>query len=149
MGERMAYIDTELAKLRQGTSELALSNSGTTFAEDEAMLRTTEHGYLNRQPATLGKLHEIDLGPDAKLRNIAKTEAAKRRIETGDDGDVAEGTLKPRLGKNGKPWRGRKPRTSDDLKRDKLVEEVLRESKRTSSLSTLILLRSFLDLADR
>jgi len=86
-----------------------------------------------RQPAALGKLHEIDLGPDSKLRNIARTEAATRRL-AGDDSSAPadEGDISPkknRLGRNDKQWRGRKMRTSEDIKRDQLVEEVLRESK--------------------
>jgi len=32
------------------------------------------------------------------------------------------------LGPDGKPWRGRKRRGSDDVKRDKMVEDVLREN---------------------
>ena len=76
-----------------------------------------------RQPAALGKLHEIDLGPDATARNIALTEAAQRRL----DGQPEEDE-KPRLRRDGKPFR-RKRRTSTDIKRDKLVEEVMRESR--------------------
>ena len=34
-----------------------------------------------------------------------------------------------RLGRDGKPWRGRKRRGSEDIKRDKLVEDVLRENR--------------------
>jgi len=73
-------------------------------------------------------LREIDLGPDATLRNIAQTEAAARRLETGEVKEM-EGARrrKPRLGKDGKPWRLRKRRNSDDLKRDELVEAVLKE----------------------
>ena len=76
-----------------------------------------------RQPAALGRLHEIDLGPDATARNIALTEAAQRRL----DGQPEE-EEKPRLRRDGKPFR-RKRRTSTDIKRDKLVEEVMRESR--------------------
>lgn len=76
-----------------------------------------------RQPAALGRLHEVDLGPDATARNIALTEAAQRRL----DGEPEEDE-KPRLRRDGKPFR-RKRRTSTDVKRDKLVEEVMRESK--------------------
>lgn len=77
-----------------------------------------------RQPAALGRLHEIDLGPDATARNIALTEAAQRRL----DGQSDEDNEKPRLRRDGKPFR-RKRRTSTDTKRDKLVEEVMRESR--------------------
>ncbi|KAL8742722.1 MAG: hypothetical protein Q9184_008209, partial [Pyrenodesmia sp. 2 TL-2023] len=79
-------------------------------------------------PAALGKLHEIDLGLDATLRNIARTEAAKKRLEGGEP-EVEEPTGKVRLRRDGKPWRGRKRRNSDDVKRDKLVEEVMKESR--------------------
>lgn len=38
------------------------------------------------------------------------------------------------LKRNGKPWRGRRRRNSDDIKRDKLVEEVMRETRRKSTV---------------
>jgi hypothetical protein len=86
-----------------------------------------------RQPAGVGKLLEIDLGPDTALENIARTEAAKRRLETGESETVAmKPARKPRLGRDGKPWRTRKGRNEDDIKRDELVEAVMRESKRKS-----------------
>lgn len=87
----------------------------------------------NRQPAALGKLLEIDLGPDATLNNIARTAAAQRRLEGGEV-ELEEGAQKPRLRKDGKPWRGRRRRNSEDIKRDRLVEEVLRESRRKSQV---------------
>jgi hypothetical protein len=44
----------------------------------------------------------------------------------------AERSKKIRLGPDGKPWRGgrRKRRGSDDIARDKLVEELLHENRR-------------------
>jgi len=85
----------------------------------------------------LGKLQEIDLGLDAKLRNIERTEAATRRLEGGEivEGEETRNRGKIRLGRDGKPWRGRKRRNSEDIKRDKLVEEVLKETRRRSPLS--------------
>ena len=93
-----------------------------------------------RTPAALGKLMEVDLGPAATLRNIKRTEAAKRRLEAGEEGAVEEEEeeeeeedtdgKKKKKKQEGKSWKGRKRRTSEDLKRDRLVEEVLRESKR-------------------
>ncbi|KAL8634951.1 MAG: hypothetical protein Q9228_007510 [Teloschistes exilis] len=88
----------------------------------------------HRQPAALGKLHEIDLGQDTTLRNIARTEAARRRLETGE-AEIEESTGKIRRRRDGKPWRGRKRRTSVDVKRDKLVEEIMKESRRAISIS--------------
>lgn len=84
---------------------------------------------IQRQPAALGKLLEIDLGDEARDRNVERTEQARRRM----DGEVVEEEPAPkgkvRLGRDGKPWRPRKRRGSEDIKRDKLVEDVLRENR--------------------
>ena len=83
---------------------------------------------VERQPAALGKLHEVDLGPDATLRNIALTEAAQRKLG-GVEPELDSQTGKIRLRRDGKPYGWRKRRNSDAIKRDKLVEEVMRESR--------------------
>ena len=124
---RMAYIDSELAKRRIGQDN-AQSYANGCGSEGQAGPGTADLG-IQRQPAALGKLHEIDLGPDATLNNIARTEAAKRRLESGEV-ETEEGTGKVRLRRDGKPWRGRKRRNSEDVKRDQLVEQVLRETRR-------------------
>lgn len=123
---RMAYIDSELAKRRQGQDK-ALSSVNGCGPDGLAGPGMADLG-IQRQPAALGKLHEIDLGPDATLRNIARTEAAKRRLEGGEE-EIEEGTGKVRLRRDGKPWRGRRRRNSEDVKRDQLVEQVLRETR--------------------
>ena len=130
---RMAYVDSELAKRRQG------EDNSTLFLDDNGFWGGSPRGSandvaLNRQPAALGKLLEIDLGPDATLRNIAMTEAAKRRLEGGVE-ETIEGTGKVRLRRDGRPFRGRRRRNSEDVKRDRLVEEVMRESKCRSIFS--------------
>lgn len=135
-GVRMAFIDSELAKRRKGNATASSDTNGDGY-EGFASGTAAKDGHIQRQPAALGKLHEIDLGPDATLRNIARTEAAKRRLEGGGVIEIEEGVQKVRLRRDGKPWRGRKRRNSEDVKRDKLVEEVMRESRRTSLLSTL------------
>lgn len=132
----MAYIDSELAKRRQGHDTSAIHGH-----DDEGNLSLNGsliNAGLHRQPAALGKLHEIDLGPDATLRNIARTEAAKRRLEGGEMEVEEKGSGKVRLRRDGKPWRGRRRRNSDDVKRDKLVEEVMKETRRKPSSSPLI-----------
>lgn len=141
---RTAYVDSKMAELRHGSrSKDAQFHNSETSSDDE---RRTEHsgdetdgpifGQKKRQPAGLGKLQEIDLGAESTLRNIARTEAATRRLETGESAEPEElpGRHKPgkkvRLGPDGKPWRGRRNRrTSEDIARDKLVEEVLREAR--------------------
>ena len=121
----MAYIDAELAKRRRASS-LTSSSHNANGIDGSAGPGTMDSG-IQRQPAALGKLHEIDLGPDATARNIARTEAAKRRLAGQEE--MEEGTGKIRLRRDGKPWRGRRRRNSEDVKRDRLVEEVLRESR--------------------
>lgn len=131
----MAYIDSELAKRRQGQEPSA--HTFDSHDSDEDSLEDTPADLArHRQPAALGKLHEIDLGQDATLRNIARTEAARKRLETGE-AEIEESTGKIRLRKDGKPWRGRKRRTSVDVKRDKMVEEIMKESRRPASISSI------------
>ncbi|POS85088.1 hypothetical protein EPUL_001598 [Erysiphe pulchra] len=93
-----------------------------------------------RQPVTLGMLQEIDLGDEARERNVKMTEQATRRL----DGEVIEdeqeisknrkkgGKTKP--GKDGKSWWERKRRRGDDIKRDQLVDQVLRENRQSPTV---------------
>ena len=124
----MAYIESEIVKRRQDHDLSTYASNGHDIGALSLQETSAEAG-IQRQPAALGKLHEIDLGPDATLRNIARTEAAQRRLEGGEI-EVEEGTGIVRLRKDGKPWRTRRRRNSEDVKRDKLVEEVMRESRR-------------------
>lgn len=137
----MAYIETEMAKRHrhQMPANTTDSNTSTTSQASSDGLSTTV--ALQREPASLGKLHEIDLGQEAKLQNIARTEAATRRL-AGDDRDVLPAhedstSSISTSGKDGRPWRNRKRRNSEDIERDRLVEEVLRESKCMSCTRTL------------
>jgi len=145
----MAYIDSELAKRRvEGANALQSSlYQSSTLPRDEMSgweRQSRDDGTgkkeveVQRQPAALGKLLEIDLGDEARSKNVMRTEQARRRL----DGEEVEDEVKPgkpgkvRLGRDGKPWRGRKRRGSDDVKRDKLVDEVLRENRRKCLLIT-------------
>ncbi|KAK2750645.1 hypothetical protein FQN57_002716 [Myotisia sp. PD_48] len=128
---RMTYIEAELAKRRHGTQPPSTSEAtGQNIGEIPGHL-PPERMLPQRQPATLGKLHEIDLGPDSKLKNIARTEAATKILAGGEtlslveEDDLNEG----RHDKNNKAFRNRRRRNSEDIMRDRLVEEVLRESK--------------------
>jgi hypothetical protein len=134
---RMAYIDSELAKRRAAEGAITTSSNSNNSSRplayrNEEAARKDE---VQRQPAALGKLLEIDLGDEARNKNVERTDKARRRLggeEVEEEGE-GEGRKKPakvRLGRDGKPWRGRKRRASDDVKRDKLVEEVLRENRR-------------------
>ena len=121
----MAYIESEMAKRRQMQNVLPNISNGMTGHPAGKTIDVA----VQRQPAALGKLHEVDLGPDATSLNISRTEAAKRRLQGGHP-EPEEVPGKVRLGKDGKPRRPRRRRNSGDIQRDKLVEEVLRENKR-------------------
>jgi hypothetical protein len=136
----MAYIDFEMAKRRLGgnlpssaTNNDSVHNSQSdSDGYDDS---TNDKRLVQRHPASLGKIHEIDLGADASLRNAERTETAIRRAQNGEPlPDPDEKPLKPRkprMGRDGKPMksRPRKRRNSEDIKRDQLVEQVLRESR--------------------
>ena len=100
-----------------------------------------------RHTALQGKLLEVDLGDEVRNRNAALTERAARRLlggtaedrgldddasdddELPGDGTGGRAAKKVRLGRDGKPWRPRNRRGSDDVKRDRIVEELLRENR--------------------
>ena len=137
---RMAYIDSELAKRSQAQAQ-AQAQSQVSHAHpppsasaqpSKSTTDTKKELDVQRQPAALGKLLEIDLGDEARNKNVERTNEARRRLdgeEIEDETVPGKKTGKVRLGRDGKPWRGRKRRASDDIKRDKLVEEVLRENR--------------------
>ncbi|PWY69174.1 hypothetical protein BO94DRAFT_527309 [Aspergillus sclerotioniger CBS 115572] len=129
----MAYIESEMAKRhrRNMSAEVATVDTPQKPEPDTTTLSSTD--LPQREPASLGKLHEIDLGHEAKLQNIARTEAATRRLAGDDDqiliaGQESSSKMDPGGGDH-RPWRNQKRRTSEDIERDRLVEEVLRESK--------------------
>ncbi|OAL01463.1 hypothetical protein IQ06DRAFT_141655 [Phaeosphaeriaceae sp. SRC1lsM3a] len=75
-----------------------------------------------RMAAGMGKIEEVDIAP---MEN--RTEEKWRRLENGEFEQVATG--KVRTGRDGKPRRPPKRRPSEDIRRDQMVEAVLRESK--------------------
>ncbi|KAJ4347166.1 uncharacterized protein N0V89_011104 [Didymosphaeria variabile] len=77
----------------------------------------------HRLAAGMGKLQEIDLGP----ASTSRAEAAWKKLEGGPS--VEEPVGKVRLGRDGKPRRQPKRRNSEDIRRDAMVEAVMREAK--------------------
>lgn len=124
----MNYIEFEMAKRYRHVPTDSPDFSTSRANETPGGQPPSE--LPQREPASMGKLHEIDLGQEAKLRNIARTEAATKRLTT--DAEIVtsdqEATPAPPT-KDEKRWRNRRRRNSEDLERDRLVEEVLRESK--------------------
>ena len=83
-----------------------------------------------RMAAGMGKLQEIDLGPEASAKNILRTEEARRRLEGLPLEVVEEPPRKEdKVAKPGRKRRQPKRRNSDDLRRDMMVEAVLKEAK--------------------
>lgn len=119
----MEYIESELAKRQNRDHE----NDQTSAAAHRAdrppdAQHSSSHAISRREPATLGKLHEIDLGQEATLQNIARTAAATRRMAGEPSSEQSQ------MGTNESGWRNR-TRKYEDMERDRLVDEVLRESK--------------------
>jgi hypothetical protein len=145
---RVAYIESEMAKRRlaQALPEASNLTPNARNSDDEESdpdpdsapapnsnpnLNPPGKPTVQRQPAALGKIHEIDLGTAASLRNQQRTELAIRRARgEAIPPEHPPVVKKPRLGRNGKPRRGPKRRNSEDVQRDQLVEQVLRESRR-------------------
>lgn len=125
---RTTFIEAELARLRSGDPLTGPSDDHYDNPTSASLPRPVGV-HPQRQPAVVGKLQEVDLGPSAALKNIALTEAATRRLH-GTPSEERKPPEKILLGRDGKPRRRRYRRPSDALKRDAIVEEIMRESKR-------------------
>lgn len=127
----MAYIDSEMQR-RRGIAGAAQGDGAGSISggPDQQGENTSRSAYWTPvvpegRGATLGKLHEVDLGEETKKRNIARTQEATRRLA--DDGSAVE--VEEEVVEGKKKMKGRRRRNSQDIQRDKLVEEVLKESR--------------------
>jgi hypothetical protein len=132
----MEYVDSRVARLR-GSNDFDernqhLLNSGSRPEIDATALPA-------RQPAGTGKLQEIDLGPDASRQNVLRTQAA---VFGDHSPDVSDDTNTRKVRK-----RRRQRRTSDDIRRDKMVEAILAESRRMFAISNMGYIRA-MELTD-
>ncbi|KAK0612936.1 hypothetical protein B0T17DRAFT_498707, partial [Bombardia bombarda] len=159
---REEYIESELARRNRLAAEtwpqqnggrsnsLSHGNNNNRTNTNAAHMGSSSSSALRADPTLAaagvpvesqrvlqGRLLEIDLGEEARARNIAMTERARRRLEghsldddddEGGDNSNGEHPRKVRLGRDGKPWRPRNQRNSDDIMRDQLVEEFLSEN---------------------
>ncbi|TLD23174.1 hypothetical protein PspLS_07345 [Pyricularia sp. CBS 133598] len=130
------YIESELARRKQAMGETTTTASSSTATPHDRRQESDQAGASGSttggllaetpaQPATRGKLQEVDLGQEMRERNVVETERAAKRLrgeETGDDG--AEAGEADR----GKPAK-RNRRPSEDALRDKMVEQFLLENK--------------------
>ncbi|RSL67523.1 hypothetical protein CEP54_003191 [Fusarium duplospermum] len=122
----MEYIESRLSNRASGNTSQRKSSSAPR-SDSAPQTTSAPPKESSGREVMQGHLLEIDLGDDVRDRNVARTE----RITQGGQEDVPQGrrAKKPRLGRDGKPWRPRNRRGSDALKRDQLVEEVLRETR--------------------
>lgn len=116
------------------TFSTAPNSASAAGPEEPQASRVGPAGHPQKEAATLGRLQEVDLGPDAHARNIALTAEATRRLQGKSVGYPemnATKPEKPRLGRNGKPLPPRRwnRRGSEDMARDSLVEAILSEAR--------------------
>ena len=90
---------------------------------------------IPQQPAMHGNLMEVDLPPtDAAAKGHRAGSNGMQTSSRAPGGGRGGGVQKKqRLGPDGKPWRSRNRRGSDDVKRDQLVEQFLHENRRKYS----------------
>ncbi|KAI0818107.1 P-loop containing nucleoside triphosphate hydrolase protein [Xylaria sp. FL0064] len=125
------YIEAELAKRHYMASDPKRSHSSNQPGGSAAHNESTADKGEEKHTALTGKLFEVDLGDEVRSRNKAMTDRATRKLQglEVEDEETAERRKRVRLGKDGKPWRPRNRRNSDDIKRDQLVEEILWENR--------------------
>ena len=108
----MAYIEAQMLA-RRGAEAAAAAPEPVPVQRSSYWAPTRPEA----RGATLGKLHEVDLGEEAKQRNIARTQAALT-TPAGDEHEHGHGH-----------HHARRRRNSQDVERDRLVEEVLKETR--------------------
>ncbi|KAF5982654.1 hypothetical protein FCOIX_3589 [Fusarium coicis] len=115
----MDYIESRLYNRAGGnTSQNTLSASASDPARQPSATTTNhESGRAVMQ----GQLMEISLED-----HFARSENALQGNSSTDSGPRAK---KPRLRRDGTPWRPRNRRDSDALKRDQIVDEILHETR--------------------
>ncbi|KAI1114336.1 hypothetical protein F5Y14DRAFT_414672 [Nemania sp. NC0429] len=125
------YIEAELARRHHLASDPGESRSSDQRGGRATRNESTTDKGEQKHTALTGKLFEVDLGDEVRSRNAVMTDRARRKLQglAVEDEESAERPKKVRLGRDGKPWRPRNKRNSDDIKRDQLVEEILRENK--------------------
>ncbi|KAJ8120522.1 hypothetical protein ONZ43_g2789 [Nemania bipapillata] len=125
------YIEAEIAKRHYMTSDPRKFQSSDHPSGSATYNESTVDKAGDKHTALTGKLLEVDLGDEVRNRNEVMTDRARRKLQglAVEDEESAERPRKVRLGRDGKPWRPRNRRNSDDIKRDQLVEEILRENR--------------------
>ncbi|KAF4950672.1 hypothetical protein FGADI_8076 [Fusarium gaditjirri] len=114
----MDYIESRLYNRAGGNSS---QNTLSASTSDPARQPSATTNYESGRAVMQGQLMEISLDDhSARSENSIQVDSAT------DGGPRAK---KPRLRRDGKPWRPRNRRDSDALKRDQIVDEILHETR--------------------
>jgi hypothetical protein len=124
----MDYIESRLYNRAGGNSSQNTSSASTSDPARQPSATMTNHE--SGRAVMQGQLMEINLD-DHSVRN----ESAVKADSATDGGPRAK---KPRLRRDGKPWRSRNRRDSDALKRDQIVDQILHEARRMSLMSLFL-----------
>jgi len=138
---RVDYIDQAIAErqhtrpaTRHTAGDKDVDYAGASTDEDETVLEDTKQDSTDASTSKARQnltqhLSEVDLGPQATVKNLARTTAALSGQPTQEEAPKRPQRKKPRLGRDGKPLRPRprKGPNPDDVARNRLVEQVLHE----------------------
>ena len=132
---RTSYVDSKLAEMN--ASALASeSHQPQSSRELSKHVPSSKGGYVQKSATEFEALQEVDLGPEATLQNIARTEAARRKLAMGEPfGSDSELINKVKLGRDGKPRKNRNRRSSADIKRDHMVEQLMHDTRRMQAFN--------------
>ncbi|EXK86847.1 hypothetical protein FOQG_09603 [Fusarium oxysporum f. sp. raphani 54005] len=115
----MDYIESRLYNRAGGNSSQNTLSATTSDPARQPSATTTNHE--SGRAVMQGQLMEINLDDHS-----TRSENAIQADSATDGGPRAK---KPRLRRDGKPWRPRNRRDSDALKRDQIVDEILHETR--------------------
>lgn len=129
---REEYIESELARRHAADKAAQAASASQQLGSSSTATPTSADPtkQVGDGPTLQGRLQEVDLGEEVRMRNAAMTEQARRRLAGEAVDEESDGSKRVRIGKDGKPFRTRKRRASEDIKRDQLVEELMRENRR-------------------
>lgn len=114
-----AHLQASVAAIAPDLKHTFTASSALAVRAEADTPVNAEHS--NRLATGQGKIEEVDLGPDATQRRREQPASKARRD------------------KYGYAWRNPKRRNSEDMRRDQMVEAVLREAKRRSIPSSTII----------
>ncbi|KAG5805285.1 hypothetical protein H9Q74_001409 [Fusarium xylarioides] len=115
----MDYIESRLYNRAGGNTSQNTLSASTSDPARQPSATTTNHE--SGRAVMQGQLMEISLEDHS-----ARSENALQADSATDGGPRAK---KPRLRRDGTPWRPRNRRDSDALKRDQIVDEILHETR--------------------